>query len=188
MRTILISGKSGSGKDAFASIVKTLLEEHRHVKVITIHFADLVKVYAQLYYNWNCIKDEAGRTLLQHLGTDTVRAKYPDYWARTVAQFLDAVRDDFDYALIPDARFPNEIETVARIAFPAISVRLTRYNLDGTLYTNPLFTPQQLAHPSETSLDGWKWFDYKYEIADGLTHLTAAATKFYDELIKGENI
>lgn len=183
MKTILISGKSGSGKDAFAILLKTKLEQEQHARILTIHFADLVKVYAEKYYNWDGVKDAAGRSLLQHLGTDTVRKVFPDYWAECVAQFIYAVRDDFDYTLIPDARFPNEIEVVKRIAVPAVSVRLTRYNNDGTPYINPLFTKDQLKHPSETSLDEWKWFDYKYSILDGLEFLQVAVNNFYDKII-----
>jgi len=175
METILISGKSASGKDTFANIIKDKLEAVG-CNVLIIHFADLVKFYAKEYYNWNGVKDEAGRNLLQKLGTDLVREQFPDYWAETIAKFL-AVMDhyeEFDCALIPDARFVNEIETVKYCIPNAISIRITRLNEDKTEYVNPIFNEEQLNHPSETSLDDYCEFDY-YVDNIGLKELEESA-------------
>lgn len=164
MNTIfIISGKSGSGKDTIANIMRELYEENGF-KCITLHYADLVKFYCTKYYNWNGEKDVAGRTLLQMVGTDMVRHKFPDYWAETIAKFLAAATNDFDYAFIPDARFPNEIEIVKKYN-PNITkvIKIERYNEDGTLYVNPNFTERQKLHPSETSLDNYEDFDYIIE-------------------------
>ena len=99
MKIYLISGKSGSGKDTFANYSKNFLEKQGK-KVLIIHFADLVKYYSKQYYNWNGEKDEAGRTLLQQLGTDKMRSINPNYWARTVSEFIYMSDhfNDFDYA------------------------------------------------------------------------------------------
>ena len=104
--------------------------------------------------------------MLQHLGTDTVRAQYPDYWAVAVAQFANAVRNDFDYCFIPDARFPNEIEVTKRYLPEAKTVRLNRFLPNGTPWNSPLLTEEQRQHPSEISLDNWQWFDYKMDYCD----------------------
>ena len=40
----MISGKSGSGKDTLANIMRDQLESHG-LKTITLHYADLVKYY-----------------------------------------------------------------------------------------------------------------------------------------------
>ena len=166
MKTIfIISGKSGSGKDTFANIMREKLEE-KNYKCITLHYADLVKYYCSQYYNWNGIKDEAGRTLLQTLGTDKVRTKFPDYWAEAIAKFLAAAANDFDFAFIPDARFPNEIEVVKKYNKNVVCIRIERLINEETKYINPAFTPQQLAHPSEISLDDYPDFNYIIENYD----------------------
>lgn len=159
MKILMISGKSGSGKDTFANIMREKLEKSNK-KCITLHYADLVKYYLKQYYNWDGVKDEKGRTLLQQLGTNKVRAKFPDYWAETIAKFLAAIPDDFDCAFIPDARFPNEIEVVKQYNPNALSIRIERYDEEGNNYINPAFTQEQLIHPSETSLDDYEDFDY----------------------------
>lgn len=162
MEVLIISGKSGSGKDTFANLVKDELENNNKSCII-LHYADLVKYYARQYYNWNGEKDEIGRTLLQTLGTNKVRKVFPNYWAETIAKFLAAIPNDFDCALIPDARFPNEIEIVKHFNPQAKAIHIERVNDDGSLYLNPNLTQEQLNHPSETSLDDYVDFDYIIE-------------------------
>lgn len=182
MEILMISGKSGSGKDTIANIMKEKLEKAGY-NCITLHYADLVKYYLKQYYNWNGVKDEKGRTLLQQLGTNKVRAKYPDYWAETIAKFLAAIPNDFDCAFIPDARFPNEIEVVKQYNPQAFSIRIERYDKEGKNYVNPLFTSEQLNHPSETSLDDYKDFDYIVEnYNENLTELEESANTILTDI------
>lgn len=162
MEVIIISGKSSSGKDTFAEMMRQKLEA-AGCKCLTCHYADLVKHYADIYYGWNGEKDTYGRQLLQELGTNKVREKFPDYWAEAIGKFLAAVPDDFDCAFIPDARFDNEIEVVKRYNPQAKVIRMVRYNDDGSLYFNPKLTEEQLTHPSETSLDDYEDWDYIVE-------------------------
>lgn len=185
MKVILISGKSGSGKDALAALMRKNLEAQGY-NCITIHFADLVKFYAREYYNWDGIKDETGRTLLQHLGTDRVRTYDPNYWAECVARFLAAVTKDFDFAFIPDARFPNEIEITCKYNVDHATIRINRVDEDGNPHVNPLFTAEQLKHPSETSLDTWKWFDYKIINSPGIDKLQNQAKHLVDMITRSE--
>ena len=183
MRVIMISGKSGSGKDTFANFLRDeLLQANK--RVLTIHFADMVKEYAKLYYNWNGEKDEAGRTLLQQLGTDKVRAKYPTYWGRLVAQFISATEKDWDYVLIPDLRFLNEYKTVLHYNQNYCNaVRITRYDDNLQPWINPALTEEQQNHPSETDLDEWS-FDWYIENAGSLEELQIGAKEFFKIITK----
>ena len=160
MTVILISGKSGSGKDTLAAAMKEILI-NEHKRPLIIHFADMVKAFARLYYNWNGIKDTSGRELLQKLGTNIVRAYDKNYWARQIAEFIAAESqiDDFDCAIIPDARFPNEIEITKLYNKDTYSVRIERDN-----YLNPQLTEEQHAHASETALDNYTEFDYIFQL------------------------
>lgn len=162
MKIIMISAKSHHGKDTVANIMRDHLERTgKHVLII--HFADLVKHYATDYYNWNGIKDEDGRALLQTIGTTLLRARWPEYWAEIVGKFLDAIGDldstryGFDYVLIPDWRFINEFETITYYASlfnnSVTTVRIERYNENGTYYRNRDMTAYQHAHVSECELD-----------------------------------
>ena len=182
MKVIMMSGKSGSGKDAVANAFTTKLEAQNN-KVLTIHFADLVKFYAIIYYKWNGEKDEAGRKLLQTIGTEMMRAYEPDYWADIVAKFIDAAAGDFDIALIPDWRFINEYERVCHYSEDVCAIRIERYNLDGTAYVNPSMTTEQLRHVSETQLDKFA-FDYIIENREGLEALEDSVDVIIEDLMK----
>lgn len=148
MKVICISGKAGSGKDTAAQFMKEELESHGH-RVLIIHYADLLKFMCSTYFNWDGVKDEAGRTLLQYIGTDIVRDKYPNYWTDFVAGFIEMFDDDWDCAIIPDARFPNEID-IMRERFGAVHVRVDR----GRDHVRSM-TSAQMEHPSEVSLDDY---------------------------------
>ena len=71
MKVICISGKAQHGKDTSALMVKEMLEDDGY-KVLIAHYGDLVKYICRTFFQWNGEKDEAGRSLLQRIGTDAV--------------------------------------------------------------------------------------------------------------------
>ena len=151
---ILLSGKSGSGKDYIANIMKQQLEDKGN-KVLITHYADLLKYILKTFFNWDGQKDEKGRTLLQHVGTDVIRKQNPDYWVNFINGIICYFHDEWDYILIPDARFPNEIDAIKRNSYvDTITVRINR--TDTHLI---LLTLEQTQHKSETALDNYS-FDY----------------------------
>ena len=145
MRLICISGKAQHGKDTSAEIIKGFLEDSG-ARVRIIHYADLLKFICKSWFDWDGQKDEYGRTLLQRVGTDTIRSKDPDYWVDFVAGLLKLFPDEWDYVIIPDCRFPNEIN-VMKANFDTIHLRVNRTN-----FISPL-SPEQQNHKSETALD-----------------------------------
>lgn len=147
---ILISGKAEHGKTETAKILKQELKDHGYRAAI-IPYGDYVKSSAKLIFDWDGQKDEKGRNLLQHWGTDVVRAKCPDFWVESVQRLVLVAQSQLDYVIIDDCRFPNEIEAWKN--WPHISVRVERPG-----YINHL-TDDQRCHPSETSLD-----DYEFDI------------------------
>ena len=150
---ILLSGKSASGKDFIANIMKEQFENNGN-KVLVTHYADLLKYILKTFFNWNGKKDIKGRSLLQKVGTDVIRNKYPDYWVNFINDMITFFPDEWNYILIPDARFPNEIEVIKNNPYVnTLTIRVNRTNYKSKL------TPEQQQHPSETSLDDYK-FDY----------------------------
>lgn len=145
---ILISGKAEAGKTTAANIIKgLLLEQKRDARVAIVPYAAHVKNTAKLLFDWNGVKDEAGRQLLQWWGTDVVRAQYPDFWVEEVMRLVDVARDQLDYVIIDDVRFPNEITRWQTAWFPTLTIRVERPGHENAL------TPEQRRHPSETALD-----------------------------------
>lgn len=149
MNIILISGKAQSGKDTTASIMKSNLESEH--KVIIIHYADLLKYICSTFFNWDGNKDVKGRALLQHVGTDIIRKYNPDYWVEFIVNLLNMFTNEWEYVIIPDVRFPNEIEYFKREGFNVLTIRIERDNFKSNL------TEEQLNHISETALDNYKF-------------------------------
>lgn len=143
VKVINISGKAMHGKDTTAQYLKEYLESHNK-KVVIIHFADYLKFICRTYLGWNGEKDEAGRTLLQQIGTEKVRKQNPYFWVEQVRRLLDIFRDDWDYAIIPDTRFPDELFDVC---YDALHIRVKRLGFESPL------TKEQQNHPSECALD-----------------------------------
>lgn len=145
MKILCLSGKAQHGKDTVATMLTDSLEGLGN-KVLTIHYADLLKFICKTYLKWDGEKDERGRTLLQWVGTDNIRRKSPNYWVDNVIEILQFFPDEWDYVIIPDCRFPNEIHQMKE-AFPTVHIRVIRTNFESPL------TEEQQHHESEVALD-----------------------------------
>lgn len=168
MKVICISGKAGHGKDTAALFLKEQLVLSEN-SVLIAHFGDLVKYVCKTFFDWNGKKDEAGRELLQTIGTDIVRDEDPDYWVRFIADMLGFFEQAYDYVLIPDARFINEIEYLIKSGFDVTHIRVIREN-----YTSDMPADQQ-NHISETALD-----DY---VPDVYVYNSGYLGEFYENLL-----
>lgn len=170
MKVILISGKAQHGKDTTAGFLKEALEKQGQ-RVLICHYGDLVKYICKSFFGWNGKKDEAGRSLLQRVGTDVIRAQCEDYWVRFILEVLGFFPAEWDYVLVPDCRFPNEVHLPRFVSFNALHVRVVRPNFDNGL------TEEQKNHPSETALDNVKP-DYVFHNNSSLTALRDAVVMF----------
>ncbi len=179
MKIICISGKAQNGKDTTAKFLEEILAAQGN-KVLITHFGDLVKYVCKTFFGWDGKKDEAGRTLLQYVGTDKIRAVAPDYWVNFIVSILDIFRDEWDYVLLPDCRFPNEYEIFEHYDMDAILLRVIRPNFTSHL------TPEQQKHPSETALDN---YPYNATIINNgsLDDLKDAVEDFIKSTLKGED-
>ena len=163
MKVICISGKAQNGKDFTANALKEKIEEHDNCNVLITHYADLLKYICKTFFGWNGKKDAEGRSILQFVGSDVIRKNNPDYWVDFIVDILDMFPSEFDYVLIPDCRFPNEIE-VMKEKFDCIAVRVNRPDYDNGL------TDEQKNHISETALDDFK-FDYELIYTGDISYL-----------------
>lgn len=165
MKIITISAKARHGKDYTASTIKEELEKQGY-RVLIYHYADLLKWICKTFFGWNGKKDVEGRTMLQYVGTDVIRSHNPNYWVEFVRDFLDMFRDEWDYVILPDTRFPNEIE-VLREMYDVLSLKVVRPDFDNGL------TEEQKQHVSETALDNYNFDNTLINTGDTL----------YDEIV-----
>lgn len=77
---------------------------------------------------------------------------------------LGYFKDNWDYVIIPDCRFPNEITKMIEAGFDTIHLRIERTNFESPL------TIEQQQHSSETALDDFK-ADYYIENSSTIENL-----------------
>lgn len=174
MKIITIAGKAQHGKDTAAELLKNKLEVCKEKKVLLTHYADLLKYVCEKFFGWNGKKDEAGRSLLQYVGTEVIRSVEPDYWVDFIKSILNMFPDNWDYVIIPDTRFPNEIDNL-KDDFDVVAVRVVRPNFDNGL------TDEQKQHKSEVALDDYA-FDYIIENSGNLNDLATEVTRLIEYL------
>lgn len=177
MKLILISAKLQNGKDTTAELLKEELE-NKGKRVLIAHYADLLKYICKTFFNWDGIKDEKGRSILQYVGTDVIRHQCVDYWVKFMMEFLFMFRKEWDYVLIPDTRFQNEIEYASSSWIGEeniFTVRINRPNF------NSGATQEQLNHPSECALDEYR-FDYYIENDSTLDDLKLKVKDLLDDI------
>lgn len=184
-KIILISGKSGNGKSTVANLFKKLLENKGN-KVLIVPFAKYLKQYLKEYYGWDGVtKDKEYRCKAQVLGTDMIRKKLhkPLFHVKRICEDIEIIRDLFDYVIIDDCRFLNELTyTVSQFPHKTISLRINRLNFKTKL------TKEQLEHPSETDLDNYKNFDYTIWAKEGMDRLMGEAERVLNGMLKEDRI
>ena len=176
VKVICISGKARSGKDTSADIMRKILWGDGK-RVLIIHYADLVKYMCKTLFGWNGQKDEYGRHLLQYVGTDVVRAQNPNYWVDYVIGVAKMFDGLWDYIIVPDTRFPNEIAGFKDSGFDVVHMRIVRE----AEHDNPL-TDEQKKHPSECALDDTIPDTYIYNNGD-IVDLTRELIKFRMQML-----
>ena len=152
MKIITVSGKARHGKDFTANVIADILQGAGH-KVLVTHYADLLKFICRSMFGWNGEKDEEGRHILQYVGTDVVRKQNPNFWVDYMISVLKLFENEWEYVIIPDTRFPNEIDRLCENFSNVYSIKVIRPDFDNGL------TEEAQAHPSEHALDDYK-FDY----------------------------
>ena len=114
LRGLLIGlcGKAGVGKTLTANAIVQFVPE-----AIIMPLAQPLKRLARDYFGWDGSKDDRGRALLQHLGTDTGRAWDENFW---VKKWTSAVFDIWRQApdagiVVDDVRFQNEVDAIHQL-------------------------------------------------------------------------
>ena len=149
-RVLGIGHKARHGKDTAATTLLRAIPRARR-----IGFADDLYTIARIRHGMTA-KDPA---LLQRLGLEYRDEFGADVWIRSV--YLKLCDDPAPLVVIPDVRFPNELDFIRSLG--GIALRVQRICADGSLYQDPSRDP---LHPSETLLDTATW-DHTIQNHDG---------------------
>jgi hypothetical protein len=165
-------GDARNGKDSAGIILKEKLEQ-KGKSVLKINLADYLKFLVATYFGGSYERTPENRTKWQHFGTEKVREVDPNFWVDTIIRMLSVFGDDFDYVIISDVRFPNELFRFDDKDFETYSVKVERLNFENDL------TPEQRLHSSETSMSTFP-FDYYIKSENGLDKLEIEVNKFIE--------
>jgi len=172
MQIILLSAKAQNGKSETAKIIKNKLEVKNN-KVLITAYGNLVKFVCDKFFNSDGQKNEYNRSLWQRVGTDIIRKQNPNYWVDFIIDIVSMFPNEWDYIIIDDCRFENELRRWDRDGWNTTTVRINRLNFENNL------TYDQKNHPSETELDNYH-FDYVINAESGLNKLEVEVDKFLE--------
>ena len=167
---VTVSGKMGSGKDTVAEYLKEELEEAGQTVLIT-HYADLLKYICKTFLGWDGKKDTAGRKLLQTIGTDVFRHSDENFFCDFLVQVLKNLGWMWDFVIIADARFQNEIKCM-KSQFRTVSILVIRESRINGISCNS-------EHISERSFDDYE-FDVLFENNAGVDQVKEFVESFLD--------
>ena len=152
---VLIGGKARSGKSTVGSYFKDVFED-RGGKVIFSPYTKYLKQYIKEVTGEEVVEENKPRDLLQKLSSELIKKTlgYEDLFIRRQIEDISIYSYFFDYIIIPDVRFPEEIERI-KSQFPhVISIGVVREDYQSDL------TEEQQNDITEVSLDGYQGFDY----------------------------
>lgn len=152
MKIFLISGKSGSGKNEVANIIKENLPN----TVIT-GFSKYIKLFALEFTDWDGRDITKPRTFLQEMG-DTLRKIDKNFLIDRLIQDFKVYETKFDNVIISDVRLPYELECLKNNSgYEVITIRVNAKKSFRNL------SESEKNHHTEIELDDYKNFDYIIE-------------------------
>lgn len=151
-----LSGKAGSGKDFIAQHYLAPLGYIQfsfawHFKVWLVGKGEAT--HEEVFYT----KPPHIRKLIQQEGTERGRNVYgPNVWCDTTAEWLRVLAENAGIRkfVIPDVRFPNEVELIHSLGGKVIRVHAPYRAANSNL------TEEARQHISETILDEYQHFDW----------------------------
>ncbi len=152
---IAICGKAKSGK---STIGKNLYEEYtqKGYKVINSPYTKYLKKYIEEITGQKINEENKPRYLLQKLSSELIKSKlkYKDFFIKRQLEDISIYKYFFDIIIIPDIRFPKEIEILKEKYKNVISIGIKRNNYDNGL------SNEEKKDITEISLDGYDKYDY----------------------------
>ena len=152
---ICICGKARSGK---SQVGKYIYDEYKkdNYNVVFSPYTKYLKMYISEITGWDMSDKDKPRDLLQQLSSDLIKGKLNNnnFFINRQLEDIDIYSYFFDIIIIPDVRFPKEIEILKDKYNKVISIGVIRENYNSEL------TDSQKHDITEVSLDNYDKFDY----------------------------
>ena len=150
-----VCGKAGSGKSLVGNYLKHEYLK-KNLKVIISPYTKYLKKYIEEITRKKINEKNKPRAMLQQLSSKLIKDKlgYKEFFINRQIEDISIYKYFFDIIIIPDVRFPNEIDILKEKFDNVISICVKRHN-----YNNGL-TKEEKQDITETSLDNYHKFDY----------------------------
>ena len=176
-RIIVIAGKARSGKNTVGDMLKELYKSNNK-KVIVSPYTKYLKRYIEEITGKEIDDNNKPRELLQQLGVEVIKDKLGkvDMFISRQIDDIDIYSYFFDVIIIPDARFPKEIDIIKEKYnnYTCIKVISDRDNN---------MSNDEKNHITETSLDSYDDSNFNYVINNNsYDELMNIVNDIYDDI------
>lgn len=153
-----VCGKAGSGKSLVGKYLYDFYTQNNY-KVIISPYTKYLKQYIKEITGKDVDEINKPRAMLQQLSSKLIKGKlgYNDLFINRQLEDISIYKYFFDIIIIPDVRFPNEIEILKKNFDNVFSIGVKRVNFDNGL------SLKEKNDVTEISLDNYKKFDYNIE-------------------------
>lgn len=152
MQIFLIAGKSGSGKDEIAKIIKNYYEKNDK-KVVITGFSKYIKLFAMEILDWDG-KNPKPRKFLQDFGVEARKSNERIFINRMLEDII-LYQKYCDILVIADVRLIKEIEILKREVTDVYTIHVIADKSKNKL------TEEEQRHITEIELDNYQDFDYQ---------------------------
>lgn len=176
-KIILIAGKARSGKNTIGDILKKLYETDQK-RVVISPYTKYLKRYIEEITGKEIDENDKPRELLQQLGVEIIREKLGkrDMFITRQMDDIDIYSYFFDVIIIPDVRFPKEIDRI-REKYSNVTVIKVLTSLTNSM------SLEEKNHITETALDNYSDDEFDYVIEnDDLSILEKNVKKIYYDI------
>lgn len=176
---ILIAGRARSGKSILAENLKKEYELINK-KVIISPYTKYLKKYIEEITGKKINDENKPRDLLQQISSKIIKGKLNknNFFIDRQIEDIEIYSYFADVILIPDVRFPDEINIIKENFTNVVSVGITRKN-----YISPL-TQEQLEDITETALNNYHDYDFEIENTEK-TNMQEVAKELSNKIEKG---
>lgn len=153
---ILIAGKARSGKNTIADYIKKIYQK-KGKKVVISPYTKYLKQYIEEITEMPVTEENKPRELLQKISSDLIKKKLGkyDFFINRQIEDIEIYSYFMDVIVVPDVRFPEEIEVLKKRFPNVLSIGVTRKNYQSDL------TEEQKQDITEISLDHYHHYDYQ---------------------------
>lgn len=178
---LLIVGKARSGKNTLAQYLKEEYQK-KQKKVIISPYTKYLKQYIEEITNKKIEENNKPRDLLQQISSKIIKQQLGmnHFFINRQIEDIKIYSYFMDVIIIPDVRFPEEINRIKEEFPNTIAIGITRKDYISTL------TKEQQQDITEIALDNYHDYDFEIENSD-LNNLKDKALEVFNQIEKGRN-